>query len=328
MGGDDSETLDNLRALLNNTGTNGVEYWDPYIANSFGSGFGTSFGDVEATFKTATTLRVHARTEGIAGNQYTAHIRIGLDGATFGEGEIATPDSPTGLYNVMIGGVDAVAPGETTILEPTEEDFSAYLENWWTITGPNDFICDRRKELCNNCTVEELGTLDGEGCKRINIDCVETPDSVRVPLSKYIFTTQCPSNGCQMHYKQVEWYERGHRIGACCGAIVEYEGIKWIVVKRSIGTDISCGGGESEETPCIKQFIEDGRGHPAIAWPTTNGEEFIGRPTSGFARFTIDTSLSDALLDLMATGQASEYRGNLTASNVGEKIPFILFPRS
>ncbi len=328
IGLNDSETLANLSALLNNTGTNGVEYWDPYIANDFGSGFSSDFGDTEASFRTDTTLRVHARTEGVAGNKYPAHLRIGLDGAVFGDGTMASPDSPTGIFSTMTGGVDGVAQGETLIKEATEEDFSAYLENWWTITGPNDFICDRRKEMCNNCSVEEIGTLDFDGCKRINIECVETPNSVRVPLSKYIFTTQCPSNGCQMHYKQVEWYERGWRIGACCGALVELEGVKWIVVKRSIGTDISCGGGESEDTPCIKQFIEDGRGHPAIAWPTVNGEEFIGRPTSGFARFTVDSTLSSALLEAMSVGQATEYRGNLTASNVGDKIPLILFPRS
>ncbi len=328
IGANDSETLDNLKALLNNSGTNGVEYWDPYLLTEFGAGFSAVFGDTEGTFKTDTTLRVQARTEGIAGNGYPAHLRIGLEGASFGEGILASPASPTGVFSVMVGGVDPIAQGETIIKEPTEEDFSAYLENWWTITGPDEFLCERRKELCNNCTVEEIGTLDDEGCKRIDIHCVETPDSVRVPLSKYIFTTQCPSNGCQMHYKQIEWYERGWRIGACCGALIEVEGVKWIVVKRSIGTDISCGGGESDETPCIKQFIEDGRGHPALAWPTVNGEEFIGRPTSGFARFTVDTQLSDAILEALGLGQATEYRGNLTASNVGEKIPLILFPRS
>lgn len=149
-----------------------------------------------------------------------------------------------------------------------------------------------------------------------------------IPLSKYILTPRCPLDGCDMHHKQVEWYERGWRIGACCGALVEIDGVKWIVVKRSIGIDTSCGGGESEENPCIKESIENGLGHPAIAWPTINGEEFIGRPTSGFARFVKDSELNDKIIAALSLGSAIEYRGNMTFADINDKIPFILFPKS
>ncbi len=129
-----------------------------------------------------------------------------------------------------------------------------------------------------------------------------------------------------MHYKQVEWHERAWRIGACCGAKINIDGTTWIVVKRSIGVDTTCCGGESETTKCIQQFIESGEGHPAIAWPTIDGEEFSGRPTTGFARFIKDTGLSDQIRMAIARGQSDELRGNLTIEDAMTTIPFILFP--
>lgn len=147
-----------------------------------------------------------------------------------------------------------------------------------------------------------------------------------------IFTKITPGDGCQMYYKQVQWYERGWRIGACCGALVKLGSDYWIVVKRSIGIDISCGGGESENTPCIQQYLDSGEGHPAIAWPTLpptdsppggGGDEFLGLPTSGFVNFTKDDALSITLLNAITNGQALMIKGNPAT-----EIPFVLFPAS
>jgi hypothetical protein len=138
--------------------------------------------------------------------------------------------------------------------------------------------------------------------------------------NRIIFSRIPPGAGCQMHYKQVQWYERGWRINACCGALVSVGGIQYIVVKRSLGVDTSCGGGESITTPCIAQYI-DTDGHPAIAWPTVDGEEFLGLPTSGFVNFVKDDSLSTSILSAINSGQATRTKGN-----PGANIPFILFP--
>lgn len=150
--------------------------------------------------------------------------------------------------------------------------------------------------------------------------------------TRVIFSRLVPGGGCQMHYKQVQWYERGWRIGACCGALVEVGGAYYIVVKRSIGTDISCGGGESLNTACIRQFIDIGEGHPAIAWPTISpeielgepgggGEEFLGLPTSGFVNFVKDEALSDEIINVIRSGNALR-----TIGRPSSEIPFILFP--
>jgi hypothetical protein len=150
--------------------------------------------------------------------------------------------------------------------------------------------------------------------------------------SRVIFSRLVPGGGCQMHYKQVQWYERGWRIGSCCGALVEVGGVHYIVAKRSIGTDTSCGGGESLGTSCIRQFIDIGEGHPAIAWPTIPpelindppggaGEEFLGLPTSGFVNFVKDETLSNEILTAIRNGNALR-----TIGSPSTEIPFILFP--
>lgn len=245
------------------------------------------------------------------------------------------------ISNFEPWGEDVGIPGEIPLVaysgNATEEDFSAYLENWWSIVpgvaevtgGDCTFVDCPDKELCPDCEVTsiDLVTGSGGGVTRHEIVCTDTQD-INVPLNKYIFTTIGPEDSCLMHWKQVEWYERGWMISACCGARVEVGGVEWLVVKRSIGIDTTCGGGESESTKCIQKFIDNGDGHPAIAWPTGDGEEFLGRPTSGFARFIKDPGLSEAIKEAISKHQAIALRGDLTAANASDRIPFILFPAS
>ena len=354
IGVTDEETLKNLEKLINNSGTNGIEYYDPYVQLTGSSQFEPSYGDIQA-IATERSILISARTLGSKGNEYAAYINNetidpltgspaqAIEGAAFGEFIFTVESNETtfkptnrlilvnnsivqqGYMTAMEGGQEAITAGDQTINQPTEEDESAYLENWWTFTKADNFEqpCTRWKEYC------PAATISGDSCQRLEIENQTTMiQNLDIPLSKYILTPRCPLDGCDMHHKQVEWYERGWRIGACCGALVEIDGVKWIVVKRSIGIDTSCGGGESEENPCIKESIENGLGHPAIAWPTINGEEFIGRPTSGFARFVKDSELNDKIIAALSLGSAIEYRGNMTFADINDKIPFILFPKS
>lgn len=136
--------------------------------------------------------------------------------------------------------------------------------------------------------------------------------------TKLIFTKF--REGCQMSWQKIEWYERGWRIGACCGSYVEIDGQKWLVVKRSIGVDVECGGGENANEECIATFGPR-YGHPAIAWPSVDGDEFFGRPTSGSTTFIYDKDLSTRLLDKMNKDDVFESKGDIT------NIPIILFPK-
>ena len=83
---------------------------------------------------------------------------------------------------------------------------------------------------------------------------------------------------CAMKASHVEFYERGWRIGECCGAYINIMGNKFIVVYRSIGIDTSCGGGEYLETPCISHFMSHLGKQIAVAWPTVDGDNFFGLP--------------------------------------------------
>ena len=143
-------------------------------------------------------------------------------------------------------------------------------------------------------------------------DVGETP-------SKLIFTKF--REGCQMSWQKIEWYERGWRIGSCCGAYVEIDGQKWLVVKRSVGIDTSCGGGENSNEECIATFGPR-YGHPAIAWPSIDGDEFFGRPTSGSTTFIYDKDLSTRILDKINNGEIFDSKGDVT------NIPIVLFPRT
>jgi hypothetical protein len=139
--------------------------------------------------------------------------------------------------------------------------------------------------------------------------------------NRIIFTPVPPTDGCQMFWKQVEWLERGHRIGAACSFHVVIDGMGFIISKRSIGIDTTCGGGESEDNPCVMTFLSGIGGHPAIAWPSMDGDEFIGRPTSGYVTFIKDEDLSNRILAKLNAGEVTNINGDPV-----NNIPFIVFP--
>lgn len=317
-----ADTMKNLCDLINNVGAPDVTWNNAILSLGFPTYDFASNSDIICASQTATSVTLQAVTTGVIGNSHQAKVVLDTAGVmTF---------SPT---NTFTGGVEppVVVPQETRV-DPTEEDYSGYLERFWTIAQPDDprepNECSRWKEYCPDCTVVKCDNTATGSVQRQLIECVDKTAQMRVPLTKYLITPISPCESCQMHWKQVEWYERGWRTKACCGVHIEIDGVQWIVVKRSIGIDDTCGGGESENTPCIATFLNAGQGHPAIAWPTIDGEEFIGRPLSGFARFVKDPGLSDQIVEAIAKSQYVKARGDLDAGNVAERIPFILFPRS
>jgi len=124
-------------------------------------------------------------------------------------------------------------------------------------------------------------------------------------------TSPAPEAGvfyCDMAPLQVEWYETGWKTRACCGAYVDAGGTKWLVVKKSIGIDMVCGGGESLNTPCIRDAYNFCF-HPSIAWPTVNGFDFLGKPTS-MQRMFRDINLEAEIINKIRNDQALQLIGN------------------
>jgi hypothetical protein len=134
----------------------------------------------------------------------------------------------------------------------------------------------------------------------------------------FIFSPNGPS--CFMPASQVEWYIRGLRIEACCAAIVEFMGTPWAVIKRSIGPNGPCGGGETLNTACISSFLS--KGHPSIAWPILlPSREAIGLPTSGTVEFEEDSELESIFLTKIRAGDVLDSVGDLNEHVV------VLFPQ-
>ena len=95
------------------------------------------------------------------------------------------------------------------------------------------------------------------------------------------------------------FYERGWRIKNACAAHTSVLGTQFIVVFRSIGTDVSCGGGEYSTTPFIKFFNNELNEQVAIAWPTIDGDGFFGLPRDdGHVKIQLvyDKDLSDMII--------------------------------
>lgn len=143
----------------------------------------------------------------------------------------------------------------------------------------------------------------------------------RQPLAE----TRQPTNNCEMTVEHLAWYEKGWLNGSCCGVVVNVLDQDYIIVKRSIGVDMACGGGESLGTPCIQSFFE--QGHPAFAWPTFDGKRFAPLPREGVVNFHFDEYLNTVVLSNIATGNFSNGKGNPDGlRHLTYQLTLILFP--
>jgi hypothetical protein len=134
-------------------------------------------------------------------------------------------------------------------------------------------------------------------------------------ISKPKTDTPLDSGACSMPASQLAWYEKSWQEGKACGCVVKLNGQDYIVVKRSIDPDDSCGGRETLRSECMQRFTVDNV-PPAIAWPTFDGENFIAKPR-GQAYFVHDPDLNKVILDKISTGEATQLKGTFN---------IILFP--
>lgn len=233
---------------------------------------------------------------GVINNSIDVSTRVADDASEFtnpaantfvGDWEVGT----YGSDGFAIGPFDAPSAGSAWVISVDPTEFG--IQQVWQIVGSDGNAF--------NISVNSAGLGDSGAGEPI------------------LFT---PINsGCVMSFKQVIWHERGHRIGAACSAVVNLDGQDYIVVKRSLGDDMTCGGGETLSNACISQFIQLGLGHPAIAWPTLNGEEFSGIPTSGYQGFTFDRDMSDRIVAKILAGDMTNVNGD-PVTNIG----IVLFP--
>lgn len=138
--------------------------------------------------------------------------------------------------------------------------------------------------------------------------------------------TAASAEQCQMSVSHLAWYENGWITGRCCGLVVNVAGQDYIIVKRSIGTEDNCGGGESLETPCISRF-NSSSGHPAFAWPTFDGRTFAPIPSTGFVTFQYDKALNELVANKIAKAEYNSGVGNPNGvRHLSYQLMTILFP--
>jgi len=129
---------------------------------------------------------------------------------------------------------------------------------------------------------------------------------------------------CDMAPTHLAWYERSWDSGNCCGFVVNISGQDYIIVKRSLDTDSSCGGGESSTTPCIAQF-KDLVGHPAFAWPTIDGKSFAPIPSKNIT-FTYDKEFNKIVNNMLRSKLYDNVKGNCGLRHLLHQFEIILFP--
>lgn len=131
---------------------------------------------------------------------------------------------------------------------------------------------------------------------------------------------------CRMSVSHLAWYERGWESGNCCGLVINVLGQDYIVVKRSIGSEAGCGGGESESEPCVAKFLPT-KGHPAFAWPTFDGKTFVPLPAGDFVNFHFDEKLNDLVAQKIAEGEFDDGKGNPPGvRHLTYQLMTVLFP--
>jgi hypothetical protein len=185
---------------------------------------------------------------------------------------------------------------------------SGQIRVWSAVQGVNGGfmrVAIRHKDCFENLLMPSIGSGFGSGMKEM----VTRP---RIHAAE--FTT------CHMSLSQLMFYEGGWISKACCGALVEVGGVRWLVVKRSVGVDVTCGGGENELSDCIQKSAPFGF-HPAIAFQTLDDQSFFGKPTSGLQMMYRDHELERMILEKIESNEMLAKVGDPTSN-----ISAILFP--
>ena len=229
-----------------------------------------------------------------------------------GEGEILS-----GITGTIALEYQSVA-GTTVLYNPDMGSFNDLNQALNAYIGNTIIFSHRGGEVRIWTTARNAG--GNGGTMRVSIEkkeCVDVPPPEPVPPDTVPEADHFET--CVMSLDQINFYEAGWKSKACCGAYVEAGGVRWLVVKRSIGTDTSCGGGENADSDCIKQGAQFGF-HPALAFPTQDGKHFFGKPTGGVQVLFRDPDLETEIINKILAEDLLE--------EVGQTIDFnaILFP--
>ena len=145
-------------------------------------------------------------------------------------------------------------------------------------------------------------------------------------IGEYKKVIEYQSGLCGMKVEKLQWYGKGWQNDRCCALVVNVAGQDYIIMKRSIGNNTACGGGESIDSPCIAAFIEE-HGHPAFAWPTLDGEKFAPIPDVAEITYKYDQKLTKLALQNISKGFYKNPKGkSQNPEYFVDQFSTILFP--
>ena len=149
------------------------------------------------------------------------------------------------------------------------------------------------------------------------VEVVGVEESQKVPFT------------CDMTTSHLNWYQNGWDSGQCCGLVVNVGGQDYIVFKRGVGEDNACGGGESDNTPCIASAKEILGQHPAFAWPTFDKKTFAPFPLGGSVSFRYDEAMNQAVQQKLEKSEYDNAKGNPAGyRHLAYQLSAVLFPAS
>jgi len=155
-------------------------------------------------------------------------------------------------------------------------------------------------------------------------EAIRLEEEARIPQKIKPSVAVYDEVSCVMNATHFEWYKRGWDNNQCCGLSLELNGQEYIIVKRSIGDERCCGGGENVMTPCLAKFHEVA--HPSFAWPTLNGKDFAPIP-EGNIIFRYDEALNNQVAIKIASGEFEHAKGIPAGTrHLAFQLDFVLFP--
>ncbi len=190
--------------------------------------------------------------------------------------------------------------------------------------GPVDKLMDLKKLYVGSITQVQhkggdiLGYIPnshgGAGSGFVNIQFTPKDQYLSKSVTvKSIKNTVAP-HSCDMNFYHLSWYQSQWQTKNCHGCVIRVANQDYIVVFKPI--DPNDPSSENQSTQCLIDFKS--MGHPAFAWPTFDGYNFAGIPTSGNVKFKLDEQLNAIALALVS--RSSNRVGNLNY------IKLVLFP--
>ena len=166
--------------------------------------------------------------------------------------------------------------------------------------------------------------------KTSSVESFKTPTISKAKEIQPQVVKQQSENSKQMEFSissdKLKWLSESWLSGKCCGVIINMSGQDFIIIKRSVGDDASCGGGGKLEN-YMRLADEQLGAMPAIAWPTLDGKTFapIVNKTN---KFVYDVKLNKQFANLIDRQFYLNPVGNPNGSrHLAYQLSVVLFPK-